>query len=154
VVAALAHLPFRLADLTPESSPCSCAHWHMPSLSLALPPCMNQLPDDEPDRVVVFSAENGVALSGAVFLPSPPAKSSRPATSLPPPCSGGVVRLQPFPPFDMLLPQSLYNSKGAGMLPSQCLNIERMIFPAKSHSILQRSSCPLVSLPSEWHLLW
>jgi hypothetical protein len=114
VTAALAHLPFRIADLTPESSPCACAHWRMPAISLAPPPCIRHLAEDQPDRVVVFTAENGVAVSGAVFLPSPTAKSS---SSLPPPSSGGVIRLQPFPPFDMLLPQSIYNSKGTGVLP-------------------------------------
>ena len=118
-VDALAHLPFRLADLTPESFPCSCAHWHMPSITLSFPPCMRQLSDGEPDTVIIFQAENGLSVSGAVFLSRPPpltasVDKSRSAT-LPPPSSGGSIHLEPFLPFDMLQPQSIYNPKGAGI---------------------------------------
>jgi hypothetical protein len=90
----------------------------MPSITLASPPCIRQLSDNQPDTVVVFHAENGVSVSGAVFLSHPPSLTasvdkSRPAT-LPPPSAGGSIHLEPFLPFDMLQPQSIYNPKGAG----------------------------------------
>ncbi len=35
--------------------------------------------------------------------------------------TGGIVKLQPFDPFDMLQPHSIYNPKGAGAFPCTAL---------------------------------
>ncbi len=118
VIAALAHLPFRLPDLTQDIGSGNCTDWRMPSVSLAAPPCARQLNDSEPDRVVVFLAVDGVAVNGTVFLPSPPtyppSPSNLPSVSFLAPSNGGTVQLPPFSPFDMMQPQSIYSSKGAG----------------------------------------
>ena len=175
VVAALAHLPFRLNDLTPESFSCACAHWRMPSISLAAPPCTLQLNESEPDRVVVFAAVNGVAVSGAVFLPSPPplspSTSSIRVANILTPSNGGIIQLPPFPPFDMMQPHSIYSPKGAGASPAppfSALSAHSLHSPPSATPpltscspcspcplfALQRTPFPRASSPNGFHQPW
>ncbi len=158
VVAALAHLPFRPPDLTPDIVSGPCAHWCMPGISLTAPPCTRLLDGSQPDSVVVFLANDGVAVNGAVFLPCPPSYPP-PAPNLhtaspSAPFNGGTIQLAPFSPFDMMQPQSIYNSKGTGAsLSFTATHLPPTLSSPVSH-FLQLAPSPHALLPSECRQPW